>query len=356
MAATAVQGPELVSGGSRGLWFAAATLAIAGAVHQLGPQTALANLVTVNAALVLAGIVLLPVIDVRAVIGEIVSEQAIFPWPRLRGLGANQAVIGFSGVAVVIGATSLRRTLPLPHCIILGTIGSLGILASHNRSAIGAVVIGLIANALFDRDRLSRFVIGGAIASVGLVAGLPQLISLLDRRGREVSSPAYYGGSDSSILTGRAELWELVISHGAVQPFTGRGNGSFAQFSAQQFEQESLIWEPAHAHSVLFELFVDQGLIGILIFAAALIVIFRSRNSWSIGSAGLLFAVLAQGLVESIYSGSPTAPVQTLAWVAAGSSLRQPTQRDFRSQEYGDALAEQQALDTKEPAAEHASG
>jgi exopolysaccharide production protein ExoQ len=85
-------------------------------------------------------------------------------------------------------------------------------------------------------------------------------------------------GKDST-LTGRTELWELTIDMIWKQPWIGYGYGGFWKgFDGESaYILRAITWTTNHPHSGYLQLFLDLGILGMLVFAVGFsIVLLRS--------------------------------------------------------------------------------
>ena len=325
MAIAAVQAPDPLPGVVRGGWFVAMALSLFWATQQLGYMRTLRALVIAVAITIVAGVTLLSVAEVRVPDTGSLFDEPIFPWPRLRGLGANQTVIGFSGTLVFLSALVLRRDLGQRVTTLLLLIGAMGVLASHNRAAIGAIAVGIAVHAVTHRSRKSLIIASAGVTVIGLLLVFVDVGEAIvrDTSGTAVS---FWSEGDPGVVTGRSEVWQSAIDHAMESPITGQGNGSFQEFTSSEYELLRARWDPTHAHSVIFEVFVDQGLVGLIVLAAVLVAAIRGWRSWPLGGALLLAAIASHSLVESVFYASPGARWQFLILVLAGVRIQAPNE------------------------------
>ncbi len=318
MAASAVQAPEPAAGIARGGWFLLAALGLVAAVAAIGQTDTLLVATITTAVFCFLGIALHLAGVVDGSWDGLEVGEALFPWQRLRGLGANQTLLGLPGVLIMLSPFALRAKISSPMSFLLVTIGGAAVLASHNRSAFGALIVGVLAEAVWARRRWSVVVVSSAVAAVGFVFLLgPSVLRRFERGARPTESFDFYTGADSGVLTGRVDVWSDAYVFGLASPLTGRGNGAFSSFTKDRFENGTARWDPTHAHSVLLEVFADQGVVGLLILAAAGVVMFRCQRFWTPGTAALLGAICAHSMIEPIFSGSPSARWTHLVIIAA---------------------------------------
>jgi O-antigen ligase len=204
---------------------------------------------------------------------------------------------------------------------LLLVIGATGVLASHNRSAIGAVVVGIAAHAVSSRS--SKRLLGASIG-VALIGVLLVFVDVGEAIARKTSETtvSFWSDGEAGAFTGRTEVWQSAIDHGIESPMTGQGNGSFKDLSAVEFERLRQRWDPTHPHNVILEVFVDQGLVGLAILAAVLAAALRSRKMLPIGGSVFLAAIGFHSLVESVFHASPSPRWQFLVLVLAGIPIQ----------------------------------
>ena len=80
-----------------------------------------------------------------------------------------------------------------------------------------------------------------------------------------VSVIAESSGKDPT-LTGRTDLWKDLISLGMREPMLGYGIGGFWSPERMNFLKTLHPWGPAQAHNGYIEIFLNLGVVGIVIF------------------------------------------------------------------------------------------
>jgi exopolysaccharide production protein ExoQ len=89
-----------------------------------------------------------------------------------------------------------------------------------------------------------------------------------------VDSALALEGRDTS-LTGRTDLWTDVIALGSKRPIVGYGFGGFWTEARAAYLKEIYIWGPLQSHNGYIEIFVNLGLIGLVLFGFVSIGAFK---------------------------------------------------------------------------------
>lgn len=325
MSASALQAPEPLSGVVRGGWFFVAAFGFLWAIDRIGYLETLRSLVIGVLVFIVLGVVLYPIAEVE-IPSEDLFDQPIFPWPRLRGIGANQTVLGFSGVLCVVALLGLRPVLHL--AVRAGGIGvGIGaILLSHNRGAMGSLVVGLgvfVLPQLWHRRQAAAIAVLAGLAGLGVIIATAGIRPMTARAVAE-DEISYWSSTEGDVFTGRGEVWAAAIEHGSSRPLTGRGNGSFSAHTAEEFELLRSSWDPTHAHNTLFEVFADQGIVGIVVFVGALALAVRPGHRFDSSGAAIVAACIAHGVVEATFYGSPSSRWMFLVVAIAGVTANHP--------------------------------
>jgi len=111
-----------------------------------------------------------------------------------------------------------------------------------------------------------------ALLSLGLAVAFPALFILPDY----LESILGLLGKDLT-LTGRVLLWNLLIPLAMEKPLLGYGYGAFWGTEPSLTIMALLRWTPNHAHNGYLDLWLEIGLVGVLIaFALLLITLIRT--------------------------------------------------------------------------------
>ena len=322
MAISALQSNEPLDGVARGIWFAAVALVVTWTVVVERWDKALLVLAAPLAGFVLISVLAYPFADVGFQGNEFFNER-LFPWPRFRGLSANHTVIGLSGALIASAALSVGSAWGRTTALAIFAAGVVGVLASHSRAAIGALVLGALVEVAQSRRDLIRPVAAGALMLVGVWLLTGGGLSILDRSEAQELVTASVT-AETGFLTGRGNVWAEAFDFAMARPLTGNGVGAFASQTATQFDNGIRQWDPVHAHNAVLEIFVDQGLVGVfnLVALGTSLVVLRSHVAR--GSISMLAIVAAHSMVEGLFYGSPTTgwvmAVAVLAATAASDS------------------------------------
>lgn len=179
---------------------------------------------------------------------------------------------------------------------------------SQSKTMLVAAVASTLLLGLFQLFRGSRTlrgavivgVMGSALVTVGLVTlNLGVLTDFLDR---------------DVTLTGRIPLWESLIPVILERPITGHGyKAAFGGwFSPVHDVWLAATWGPKHAHNAVIQIWVDLGLVGVVIFviqffrAASRALTVTATSSGLVGlwplvaiSSALLVSITERGVIAS---------------------------------------------------------
>jgi O-antigen ligase len=89
-------------------------------------------------------------------------------------------------------------------------------------------------------------------------------------------------GRDAT-LTGRTELWSLVLAKIWERPWLGYGYSGFWQgptSEAGQYVWSAIGWDAPHAHNGLLDLWIDLGLLGLIIYVLIFSLNFIQAINW----------------------------------------------------------------------------
>lgn len=247
---------------------------------------------------------------------------------------------------------SLSRYLFLAASVLGIILAGFGLILSSSRGAwIGLAVVltcwcawwlaGRLGLGLMKRVGL--FMVGGVAAAAALALLFPRIMSWF---------PPLFSG-ESTLVT-RIDLMRDSLLLAQAAPFTGTGLGTFPSvFSTYVL----LIHTPilSHAHNVYLNLFISQGIGGLLAYlglvAAALLLAYkvarRSEEKWPLAGAVAMIGVgLVHGLIDDPFYGSRAvlvwfAPFGLIAAAARaeGVDLRWETSQRSRIAVFGVGLA-----------------
>ncbi|HMS82077.1 MAG TPA: O-antigen ligase family protein [Nitrospira sp.] len=202
------------------------------------------------------------------------------------GVTTNKNLLGF--VLMICGLSLVWRVykrwgakpgnrlddVVIPLCL-LGMVGWLFSLADSKTSLIcfliGTILFFVLGLSNIRRNLLTYFLLG--------VAAFIVLQSTMNLTGLIISS----AGRDHT-LTGRAELWEAVLSM-QQHPLVGFGYESFWLGARRELLQERWYFAPNQAHSGYIELYLNLGLVGWLFFGCVLLSCYvKLRRLLTLGS------------------------------------------------------------------------
>lgn len=131
---------------------------------------------------------------------------------------------------------------------------------------------------------------------------------------------------DLKTLTGRAQLWLVVLDMIKERPWLGYGYGSFwlGWDSPAGYVWRVITWEAANGHNGLLDLWLEMGLPGILVFIIGFIsvwrrtipVVFENRSPSDLFPLAILINLVLMNLTESVLVAH-----NTIFWVLYVSTV-----------------------------------
>ncbi|WP_329848269.1 O-antigen ligase family protein [Stenotrophomonas hibiscicola] len=129
----------------------------------------------------------------------------------------------------------------------------------------------------FGVKRMLLLALLGVLGAGVLTAGVPQL------RERLARTAMAWDGSERGVdeaLSGRARIWEAAVCMIEEHPFNGVGARGFRDaYSACVAEEGLAVWGDApalHAHQIVLEILAETGVIGLLLWLAAVAQAWRA--------------------------------------------------------------------------------
>jgi exopolysaccharide production protein ExoQ len=183
--------------------------------------------------------------------------------------------------------------------------GVMAVLLSRSRSGLATFVAGIVALQFMGLAG-RRFVVYAT--SVATAAALLLLIyGLLPRSLRHDVTDMFLMGrvEDASSLTGRVPLWQEMWKDGRGYLWKGHGYGAYWTAERNYELGDVIQWYPRHSHSVYMEVFIDLGLVGVLL-AVALALYCTVRYSQLTASTGrfeyrFLGALFVAGMANGFF-------------------------------------------------------
>ncbi|MEM1332054.1 MAG: O-antigen ligase family protein [Actinomycetota bacterium] len=336
MSVSSLAGPEPLDGAVRGGWFLLSGITLVGITARAGLDRTLAPAAMSTAGVIGVGLGLHAIGVIDGAWEIELSNEPLFPWTRMNVLGANQTIVGLSGALAALASPVVARRHGTLAGVAVGVLGVAGVAASHNRSAIAALCAGALAAAAWTRGRWALAAVAGSFGAAGVAVFSTTLSRRLNRDSLvddEIFD--FYEGSERGVFTGRGEVWADAWRFGLERPLVGRGNGAFAQTSAERFLSGAKRRNPGHPHNVVLEVFTDQGLVGVLVLLAATIAVVRRRDRWRPVTAAILTAVAVHSVVEAMFYGSPS-PRWTFLVIVVGALASGPASHPPRAQPTGE--------------------
>ena len=139
-------------------------------------------------------------------------------------------------------------------------------------------------------------------------------------------------------LTDRTYLWRDVITLGMQHPIFGFGFGGFWNPATQQYLKEIYSWGPGQAHNGYIEIFLNLGLIGLILFGFTIFSAFSGaiqqyflNSEYGRIRLVLLLVALIHNYTESSFT-RPTHLIWFIFLLAAVNVSNSPTLQSFVSE------------------------
>jgi O-antigen ligase len=168
-------------------------------------------------------------------------------------------------VTTVVLWTRSRREVLLGGAVLLWLLG--GLITSFSQSSIAALLLGLAVLAAWRWDvRATVYVSLAAVAIAALVALLAPPSLHIGLKGA--------GGSANNATNGRAHLISGGLALFAEDPLQGHGSGSFETAYRAQNANTSVQNATSASHTIPVTVAAEQGLVGLALYVALLLVAF----------------------------------------------------------------------------------
>lgn len=183
------------------------------------------------------------------------------------GFGQPNQLGGFLVVALpfaLAGALASRRRLPW---LVVLAVAGFGVYASFSRGALLALAV---VPLIFLGGR--RALLAVPVLALLLVIATPDLV-------RERFSTVTESGSE---IATRTDFYQTAVDIWQGSPFLGVGPGGFpaayaeARVAGKGFVPATLFQPPPHAHNLALQLLSEQGLLGLLVFIAVVVLAIRA--------------------------------------------------------------------------------
>jgi putative inorganic carbon (HCO3(-)) transporter len=248
---------------------------------------------------------------------KLIASNTYNPYLRVNSLFYDPNVLGrFLAVTAVLVAAWVagrtRRSDLLSGAAVLGVL-CLGMLSTLSQSSFGALLVGLgVLTAIRTRPRLVVAVaVGLALAGTAVVAAAPGAVGL--------GGP---GDSFNEATSGRGDLLGGGVDLFRARPVAGYGSGTFED-EYRRLRGATAADELSASHTTPVTVAAEQGTVGLLAYAALLVVALATLLPGARGSAAraAVAAAFAALLFHTfVYAAFLEDPL-TWALLAAGVAL-----------------------------------
>lgn len=250
-----------------------------------------------------------------------VARLATGTFEHFNGLGALLGV----GTTMCFWYWIRRRSLPRLALLLL--VGS-GLIATFSRGSLIGALTGCTFVYAFTAKRgwrLARAVGAGAVALTGLALAWSEITTYT---------------TSTSNLASRQEVWAFALADYGSDPVVvlfGHGFGYF------QVLLSSAGAATARLHSAPLQLLLEGGIVGVVLFMAAVAYAFRRASEWpglSLPSAGGVVALLVSSLFDNSLAGHLGVLGIGLLVVMASATAQEPSEQAAE----GESAARPEAL------------
>lgn len=240
---------------------------------------------------------LLPQVPFRVIASNPTSAFLNFVWPLFMAefLEAQARWIRVTMVAALVAAGVVMLYTASRGGWLGMVVGGAAFIAMRWRS------VGSVARRFFSNPLWRAMILIGSLAlavAVGM-GGVRQL---------------QHSSHSPTLSAARGAFWATAWNEFLQSPFVGRGLFTYASL---YMLAQSVPPEPIYnqAHSLIFNLLAETGLVGLAAFGAGLIALARvlqRRDSWQVGAVAGLSAALAHGMFETPYVNPPVMALTAL--------------------------------------------
>lgn len=197
------------------------------------------------------------------VLGE--AEDVVGNW---RGILPHKNSAGVVCAFTILLFLFDRRRIPLPICIGVIAAAAIFLFFSQSKTSQAMLVLAIVGGLLVRPYSANYRSVLGLLALLLVGVALQLVVVYSDALAVLLSDPG--------ALSGRAQIWPLLIAYSQQYPWTGAGFGSFWQIGAN-----SPIWEltdgwvaeiASHGHNGYLDLVVTIGYPGMLLAVLALLI------------------------------------------------------------------------------------
>ena len=235
-----------------------------------------------------------------------VMEMWIGVTTHKNSLGQLVCISSFFLVWVWTSRMYKRRLADIPVLLMALWLLS-GSKSATSRTSLGVFVTGVFVLVLLRLLKTNIRVI--RTAAVVLVTGfiLGNIFTQHFAQADLIPFIAAKTGGDPT-LTGRTYLWDELIKIGASHPVLGVGYGGFWIGDVGNHLWETFNWHPGQAHNGYIDIYIDLGIIGLVLLSVLIVSTFRSimRNlafdsDWGRFRLSLLLMIIIYNVTESSF-------------------------------------------------------
>ncbi|MEH2058674.1 MAG: O-antigen ligase [Nostoc sp.] len=201
----------------------------------------------------------------------LVPQYGIDSYASLRGIYPTKNVLGKT--FVLSGAIFLFLAMTTKENRLLSWLGYLTsgvlVLLSKSTTSIGNLIIITVAFFVYDRVLHLKYKVMIPILTFLSIIGIAFYAWFISEADTILGSV----GKDTT-LTGRSELWPVVLQMIAKKPWLGYGYGAFwiEQNSESSIVVQAVQWDAPNSHNGFLDLWLALGLPGMLVFVIGFVI------------------------------------------------------------------------------------
>lgn len=198
--------------------------------------------------------------------------------------------------AIILGAAQLvwnrrsGRWSNLPAMAI--GICCIALIFAETRTSIAAAVLGVGYGLARKLAPLNRWLIGGGLAIL--------VLALLGMTSAFVDLAVFGERGDPTSVSGRTDIWPIVIDLIAERPLLGYGWGAEEQLFIQAARSGRISFLAGTSHSILLSPLLSGGVLGFCLLATGVASALRLRRRVDPWITAIILAILLNGLTEAI--------------------------------------------------------
>lgn len=198
-----------------------------------------------------------------------------------RGIFWHKNVLGMvAGFCFLLWCRELHQgEWSKPLCLAVGIFAMFMLIMAHSATSVIVAMLGLAVYLLLARRYIANIRFALVIGLGLLLSAMFALLFFFAALGRlptwdELMMPVAALFGKSTDLTGRTDIWRLVLLEASRHPLTGIGYGAFwlGTGSPSQYIIDILNWLPLQAHNGYLDIYNELGIVGLGLLVGLLLL------------------------------------------------------------------------------------